>query len=258
MRFQNMNGFSLVEVLITIGIIGLVAAMTLPAITAKYRRKVLETQFKKSVSVISQAIMKTKVQLGSDKFVDFCIQYNETDGYYASKECYDAFYQNFVNIAGNKTTYMRHYNISRTNEIIKTYNGLQITDISSLAGMGQGIYETNIMPDGSFLNMNIIEYQFYINVDVNGQKSPNQLGHDIFIFTIDKNKDTLTYKEKPQNYTEEEIENGNYSAEHQKERKGSPCNFTSKQKGNGVGCAWYALRDECPDESGRSYFECLP
>ena len=102
--------------------------------------------------------------------------------------------------------------------------------------------------------MNIIEYQFYINVDVNGQKGPNQFGHDIFIFTIDKNKDTLACKEKPQKYTDEEIEDSLYPTE----RKGNPCNFTSKQKGNGIGCAWYALRDECPDESGRNYFECLP
>ena len=132
---KHIKAFTMAEVLITLGIIGIVATMTFPSMLGKFRRKVLETQFKKSVSVISQAIMKTKVQLGSDKFVDFCIQYNETDGYYASKECYDGFYQNFVNIAGNKSTYMRHYNINRTNEIIKTYNGLQITDISSLAGI---------------------------------------------------------------------------------------------------------------------------
>ena len=256
---KHIKAFTMAEVLITLGIIGIVAAMTFPSLLGKYRRKVLETQFKKSVSVISQAIMQTKVKLGSDKFVDYCILYDETGKEYSfAKDCYDAFYQNFPEIAGNKTTYMRHYNITRTNDIIKTYNGLQIADRNSLAGIGQGIYETNIMPDGSFININIIEYRFYINVDTNGQKGPNKLGHDIFIFNIDKNNDTIAFNNKPQNFTEEEIEAGDYEADFQKERKGNPCSFTSKQKANGIGCAWYALRDTCPDGSGRSYFECLP
>lgn len=34
-------GFTLAEVLITLGIIGIVAAMTLPAIVSKYQEKVL-------------------------------------------------------------------------------------------------------------------------------------------------------------------------------------------------------------------------
>ena len=261
---KHIKAFTMAEVLITLGIIGIVAAMTFPSLLGKYRRKVLETQFKKSVSVISQAIMQTKVKLGSDKFVGYCVQYesneiSDASGYVVAADCYEAFFQNFVNIAGNKSDILyRTYNIVRTKEIIKTFNGLQTPGASSLGGLYDVIYLTNIMPDGSFLNMMINEYQFYIGVDVNGQKGPNKLGHDIFIFSIDKTKDTLSYPYKPENYTDEELDAGEYDEEYQKERKGNPCSFTSKQKANGVGCAWYALRDTCPDGSGRSYFECLP
>ncbi len=37
------NGFTLAEVLITLGIIGIVAAMTMPALIANYQKKVLVT-----------------------------------------------------------------------------------------------------------------------------------------------------------------------------------------------------------------------
>ena len=49
--------FTLAEVLITLGIIGVVAAMTMPSLISHYRHKVLETQFKKAYSVLSQAMI---------------------------------------------------------------------------------------------------------------------------------------------------------------------------------------------------------
>lgn len=53
---MNRTGFTLAEVLITLGIIGIVAAMTLPALTAKYEEKVLLTQVKKTYSTILNAL----------------------------------------------------------------------------------------------------------------------------------------------------------------------------------------------------------
>lgn len=41
------KAFTFAETLITIGIIGVVAAMTMPVIVQNYRAKVLETAFKK-------------------------------------------------------------------------------------------------------------------------------------------------------------------------------------------------------------------
>lgn len=255
MCYKNLKGFTMAEVLITIGVIGIVIAMTLPGVIKNYQRKVLETQFKKTVSVLSQVILKSKVKLGTENFAQYCTEYNGS--YYLSKECYDIFYSNLANLDGKKTNYQM-YSINRSNEIIKTYNNSQIVTCSTLAAMCSPIFTPRIMLDGSFISMTINEHYFYIGVDVNGLKGPNQLGHDIFIFTIDTKNDTLTYREKPKNYTDEEIDNGNYAAEHQKERAGNPCNFTSSQKANGIGCAWYALRDICPDGSNKGYFECLP
>ena len=42
------NGFTLAEVLITLGIIGVVVAMTIPTLISKYKHKEYETRFKKA------------------------------------------------------------------------------------------------------------------------------------------------------------------------------------------------------------------
>ena len=260
-ELKSKSAFTMAEVLITLGIIGIVAAMTLPALIGNYKRKVLETQFKKSVSTISQAIIRTKLELGSDNFVKDCILYNSDDGYYLSGSCYNAFYKSFSGLADKESTFdSTRYEITRFKETIKTYNGKQIAAYSSLQGIGAPVYHTNLMADGTFINMMVVEYYFYIGVDTNGYRGPNQLGHDIFIFTIDQNNDTLSFSSKPEVYTDEELDKEEYEEDKAfwRERKGNPCNFTSNQKANGIGCAWYALRDECPDGSGRGYFECLP
>lgn len=49
-------GFTLAEVLITLGIIGVVASLTLPALVQKHRKQVVETRLAKFYSSINQAI----------------------------------------------------------------------------------------------------------------------------------------------------------------------------------------------------------
>ena len=51
----KLKAFTLAEVLLTLGIIGVVAAMTLPNLIHDYQQNVLKTSFKKAYSVASQA-----------------------------------------------------------------------------------------------------------------------------------------------------------------------------------------------------------
>ena len=50
-------GFTLAEVLITLGIIGVVAALTLPSVINKFKVKQLETAFKKSSAVLEDTLV---------------------------------------------------------------------------------------------------------------------------------------------------------------------------------------------------------
>ena len=51
------KGFTLAEVLITLGIIGVVAAMTMPSLIQNYRKKEATTRIKKFYSMMSQAVL---------------------------------------------------------------------------------------------------------------------------------------------------------------------------------------------------------
>ena len=70
-NFKNKFGFTLAEVLITLGIIGVVAAMTLPILITNYRIKELEIRFKKADSVITQAMQSTMFEYGLTRYYDF-------------------------------------------------------------------------------------------------------------------------------------------------------------------------------------------
>ena len=56
--------FTLAEVLITLGIIGVVAAMTLPTLIQNYRKHEVETKLAKVYSVVNQAIKLSTVEYG--------------------------------------------------------------------------------------------------------------------------------------------------------------------------------------------------
>ena len=45
------KAFTMAEVLITLGIIGIVAAMTLPALVAKYQKNVTSNRLKKNIQL---------------------------------------------------------------------------------------------------------------------------------------------------------------------------------------------------------------
>jgi prepilin-type N-terminal cleavage/methylation domain-containing protein len=58
------NAFTLAEVLITLGIIGVVAALTLPSVIQNYKKRVVETRLKYTYSVFNEAIKLSEIKNG--------------------------------------------------------------------------------------------------------------------------------------------------------------------------------------------------
>ena len=62
------KGFTLAEVLITLSIIGVVAALTIPNLIANHNKSVVEQKLKKFYSMINQAIILAEAEHGDRKF----------------------------------------------------------------------------------------------------------------------------------------------------------------------------------------------
>uniref|UniRef100_UPI00402818C9 prepilin-type N-terminal cleavage/methylation domain-containing protein n=1 Tax=Candidatus Scatousia sp. TaxID=3085663 RepID=UPI00402818C9 len=67
---RGKSAFTLAEVLITLGIIGIVAAMTMPTLIGKYKKKELANRAKVAYSILSQAIKLSEVENGEVKYWD--------------------------------------------------------------------------------------------------------------------------------------------------------------------------------------------
>ena len=247
-------GFTLAETLITLGIIGVVAALTIPGLINKCRHIILKNQFKKSVALVNQIIRRTKANMDIETFATYCTDYNKQ--YINGETC-------ISELLNNRSTKSKitkkpgtgvYYDIDRSNDVIKNYTGKQRATYSDFGhhGFQRTLYYTVAMADGQYINYGIENHELYIPVDINGSAKPNRLGHDIFIFTVSKKDDSL------QGITVNFSGNDDDPDYWGNQTTGNPCNLTSTQKGNGIGCAQYALKDKCPHNNTQGYFECLP
>lgn len=199
------KGFTLAEVLITLAIIGVVAALTIPSVVKNYKATELESQFKKAYSEASQAVLRMQVQEGGEA-------YNFSDD---------------VNEFRNKfMEYFSVLNYCKTScfdpDIYKTYNRNSASThlfIRSFIVKNGMVFSFHKGP-----NTNNI----YISVDINGyKKSPNLWGHDVFTFYV-----------LPQNQVLKPCGPG------KPEGSGAVCNKDSASGYNGLGCAEVALSDK--------------
>jgi type II secretory pathway pseudopilin PulG len=262
MRYlQRFFAFTLAEVLITLGIIGIVAAITLPTIGHKIRNKKLETQFKSNYTIITQAIKRTEIELGTSDIGTYCAQYD--NAYVNDTECTTAFQKAFSTGIRNSENYKNTNNIIVRRDISiynSPYTLVSPTDTSCTIS----IFRQYALANGAYIGYNISCGNFLVSIDTNGARKPNRLGYDVFIFFIQKGTDKLEGY-TPIKITDEELESYKQKLEAENNtykvyyyaKYGNPCNYTSSQKLNGFGCSYYAIRNECPDGSGKGYFECL-
>ena len=95
-------GFTLAEVLITLGVIGVVSAITIPTLIQSYRNHVVETRLKKVYSVMNQAIQRAEADYGAKELWDIY-----------SPDFYDKYYAPYIKVLKtdiiDSTTWRRIY-----------------------------------------------------------------------------------------------------------------------------------------------------
>ena len=254
-RLHKRVAFTLAEVLITLGIIGVVASLTLPSVIHKYKTEVLKTQFKKSYSSLSQAVLLAREDIGVTNFKSYCVTYDDRN-YVNRSECSQAILKQ-LKTTGNTCQYDRNK--------IYTYSKTQQGAYVDVGGVA---YPRHGLPDGTCADVMINARIIGVSIDINGyKKGPNALGHDIFSFWVNdsgalvpikstgyKNDDQIKelYEEcGTDDYRHNSCASGVSQA-------GRPCTKYSNQKGNGLGCSWYAVNDISPDDPTKGYWESLP
>ena len=181
------KGFTLTEVILTIAIIGVIVSMTIPVLTTKIQKNQAYTGVMKALSSLSQAAISLRTNNSetfsgiaysdsdlanafSDKFkvVTFC---NDSSD---SANCYDV--ANVKNLNGGNyegvTNFLSNHPKFLTNDdFVYTFI---ITDATSNCG------------SSSYVRNSIDEGCGEVYVDVNGKKSPNTVGKDIFVYSVNK------------------------------------------------------------------------
>ena len=167
------------EVLITLGVIGVVAALTMPSLIAHYQKKVLVTQIKKAYSTLNEGFRQIMAQEGCTDLI--CAGFMDSSYHMILNES---------NINKLVSTF-KLSDFSNTSNIfnydIKSLNGNVITAdlLDDLNTVGAYSGKT---PDGmfvSFVSDNSVNQ--LILFDVNGKKGPNVAGRDIFYITVTNN-----------------------------------------------------------------------
>ena len=173
--------FTLAEVLITLGVIGVVAVLTLPTLIANYKKQVIISKLNKVYSTISQAYISAKSDNG--ELQDWKLEnYTESD-----KDDEDILYY--------LLPYLKVLRFCGKSEK-GCFPDVRYGSIGS-TGFGVNIdsskwYSNAILEDGSIISSitfrsnvgNEVVVSGFIRVDVNGNNPPNVLGIDLFNFYI--------------------------------------------------------------------------
>lgn len=201
MNQKAKKAFTLAEILITIGVLGVVAAMAIPSLIARQQKPQFVTALKKSYTNFNEALTQMAKDGGCIGDLScheyFSSEYDEMDLCNAISSYFKVERGCDTPVAKRTTTTYR-YNYDGSGPsgpyVIPEQNGFVTTD---------GVYY-RIMSTSDSCQSNPDDWSTHktnnlnsvcgnIWVDVNGAKGPNNYGRDIFMFYISNGKGALLY-----------------------------------------------------------------
>ena len=248
-------GFTLAEVLITIGIIGIVAAMTLPTLINDAKNRELQTQLRKTYSELNQ--------MSQLFYNDYGMSVSE---YLAGARAGGA-WSNFVN-----KIFPRYFKL--VNKVDNWTGGMVDPDTGSAYDiMPYNLYtlkehkRTSPICDNSGYYSDIIGRYYLFNdspdtvddngpiicVDINGEKQPNTYGKDffLFVFTVDGYVIPMG-----QQHAHNKIINGTL-ATNGVNIGSNYCSSKTSSRESASACAYYAISDVNPEGKGTYWKDFL-
>ena len=177
-------GFSLAEILITMGIIGVIAAITIPALVKNYQKYITVNRLKKEYSVISNAFVTSQDENGDMNTWGMNAMGSVEDGV----EVLVPFFQNYIlkyldiiddcGYDCKKQTKIKRYRL----------NGMDWS-------WDNFAYYIIYMKDGSVVAFSVdndahVWGLVRIYIDINGDRGPNVSGKDIFTIFLNPDGDS--------------------------------------------------------------------
>lgn len=169
--YAKCAAFTLAEIMIVLGIVGIIAEITIPTIIQNVQEQAFKAAWKENFSILSQVATNARAdegQIDDTALFDYIINYTKYTKYeptmssanFMNKKCAD----------GRKLIIGTNIFINKGGRFVELLNGAKVYDAFS-SGNEYWCQPNNGMNGGK---QSII-------VDVNGDKSPNILGKDIFI-----------------------------------------------------------------------------
>ena len=188
--------FTLAEVLITLGIIGIVAAMTMPTLISKHEKKVYGTKLIQTYSILNQGF---RAYLGQNE-TDLLSQTPAFDSIHnsavsscdpenwdnpACKEFVDEMSKIFNGIHLNKTgvvtyKYLKANGTGTRGPWSFTLNNGAVMYI----GVSKNYNTTGRLAQVKQYGTKLTTSVAYLDIDINGAKKPNRWGRDFFEFQV--------------------------------------------------------------------------
>lgn len=172
---MNNKGFTLPEVLITLGIIGVVTSITIPSLIQSYQQKRTISQLKKVYTVLNQAYIMSKNDNG--EFSNWNISNNSNP-----KEYVRTYWKPYVKTLKECDTYS-DCNYDKIRPWISTNGNVSAEDVT-----GTSKRHALILNDGTVLSFRNPPASGCtpINIDINGSQKPNKTSRDYFVLYINK------------------------------------------------------------------------
>lgn len=195
---RNKNAFTLAEVLITLGIIGVVAAMTLPTVINTTQDKQFKAAFKKEYSAISQAMLSVYANENTvyeqvewqNMAVYVCKVAKQLKTVKSGLKCND-----ILAAKGPISDLVKPWQPNVISWYNSNYNKIQWYNKQKQKMESNSAFHafTFALPDGAVINFNSVNQIF---IDVNGFKKPNTIGRDIFYCFLPDGESTPTFFKK--------------------------------------------------------------
>ena len=183
--------FTLAEILITLGIIAIVAAMTMPSLIANYQKKRTVAQLKKAYSTFAQALVQSQYENQNSsewEVTDLGSSYDENLKYF---ETYWKPYLKVIKVC--KTMSECGYDITAYASVSDRNNYRYYGPGNNVPGFiyGDGTY-AYIRPYSYHPDTPGFDKLQLLSIDLNGPQRPNMIGRDVFQFEIDISRGVIS------------------------------------------------------------------